>query len=339
MRHVSTEDVSLAGQDSFLDIVANIVGILILLVIVVGVRSASAVQKEKLGEPAVAASSEIVPEEVLKTAYREVLDEKHKLEKLASKTLLIQQEARLRDDERLELNTFIVAAEAEIESRRNGLDAKEQRDFDLQRQISESQEKLAQLARKQVILMTHTPKAEVVEHFTTPLASVVDGPEVHLRLYAGNLAIVPFEELLDLAKFDAQNNEWRMQSQDQLIRTVGPIDGFRMTYERRKVALSDGNGKQLIGIATVRWELLPVSKKIGEPVDEAILPNSELMKHLLTHRPGHTTLTIWIYPNSIDAFQPLKRKLYELGYSTAIRPLPEGMNIGASPKGNKSVAQ
>jgi hypothetical protein len=45
------------------------------------------------------------------------------------------------------------------------------------------------------------------------------------------------------------------------------------------------------------------------------------------------------YPESFGDFRTLKKALFDLGYTTAARPLPPGILIGGSPNGSRSAAQ
>jgi hypothetical protein len=74
-------------------------------------------------------------------------------------------------------------------------------------------------------------------------------------------------------------------------------------------------------------------------VDQAVLPASELRRVLKRFSPATATVTIWTYPDSFAEFRQLKKALFDLGYSSAGRPLPAGVLIGGSPTGSKSAAQ
>src|SRR3954462_6367227 len=65
MRRAEMEANQMPGQDSFLDVITNIVGILILLVLVVGLRSSRSVHDG----PALQAAEETQANEQLQTAY------------------------------------------------------------------------------------------------------------------------------------------------------------------------------------------------------------------------------------------------------------------------------
>jgi hypothetical protein len=92
-------------------------------------------------------------------------------------------------------------------------------------------------------------------------------------------------------------------------------------------------------VQLTRWELLPERLEIGEPLEQALRTNSDLMHFLKGYRPQSTTITVWTYPDSFGEFRKLRLNLYSLGFGIAGRPLPEGIRIGGSPSGTKSVAQ
>jgi len=78
---------------------------------------------------------------------------------------------------------------------------------------------------------------------------------------------------------------------------------------------------------------------LGEPIDAALAEGSLFRRRLAQLNPERTTITVWIYPESFEDFRRLKKDLFHLGFTTAARPLPEGMYIGGSPDGSRSAAQ
>lgn len=344
MRRGNDDSGEFAGQDSFLDIVANIVGILILLVVVVGVRASqhavAAADARQVERPAAVPA---VSDDQIQQARRSALNAHKDVADLVKQIVNVHQEADLRDEERVVLGTVVTAAEKEIQERRAQLSEEEQRDFDLRRQLSEAQQALDDLTRQQVALLSQSPEVEQLESLPTPLARTVTGDEVHLRLAEGHVAFIPLEELISQLQEDAENNRWQLKDRDTVNSVVGPLNGFRMRYrlrQRRLVLRSPAGSVQQGTITQVaRWQLLPVSSQLGEPVAEAIQPNSDLLHFLKGYRPETTTVTVWTYPGSFDEFRLLKQALFELGFATAGRPLPHGQLIGGSPHGSKSAAQ
>lgn len=325
------------GQDSFLDVVANIVGILILLVMVVGLRALREPQPVE-GDTEAAASKGDLQEAVRATVTAQV-----DVRDLVRRAVLVQREALLREQERDQWTTLVTAVEQEIDDRRAKLDEEQQRDFDLRRQLRDAQLTLDNLNREQISLLSQAPEVEEIENLPTPLAQTVTGNEVHLRLAEGHVAFIPVEQLQEEVKQNLQNNMWRLADQNEVKMTVGPIDGFRLQYSLRKrsIAITNGSGVAQFG-TTIQFgvlELLPLRSQLGEPVEQALLPNSDLQLRLKEFPPEFSTVTIWTYEDSFQEFRALRRALFELGYATAGRPMAEGRLIGWSPYGKKSAAQ
>ena len=101
------------------------------------------------------------------------------------------------------------------------------------------------------------------------MAKTVTGKEVHVLLSDDHVAIVPFDELLEQMKTDAQANVWRMKQQDDMERTIGPINGFRLRYcfvKEDVVGRSDA-GTYMTGSVSrfSHCYVLPVTTPAGEP--------------------------------------------------------------------------
>jgi hypothetical protein len=328
----------IVGQDSFLDVVTNIVGILILLVMVAGLRSSQAVATSSQQ----AAAARPTSEEDMRVAYEATAHAERDARDMVHRAVAARDEAALREQERFWLSTTVAEAEQAIAARRAELTTEEQRDYDLRRKITEAQITLEELTREQVALISQGPAVEEIECEPTPLGKVVKGREVHLMLCDDYIAVVPFDALLDLMQEDARANLWRLKHEDELNRTIGPVDGFRLRYSYVKtdvVARSDA-GTMMTGnvLQFSRCDFLPVTTPAGEPADEALQPHSALARFLATVRPD-TTVTIWTYPGNYDRLRELKRSIRACGLPIAVRPLGTGMPIGASRSGSESISE
>ncbi len=345
MRHGKNDATEETGQDSFLDIVANIVGILILLVMVMGLRASHSIETETAPEVVASTTAPPVSDAQLKTAVQSAVSTAADVRTTVQRAVQVHQEAALRDEERGYLATFVTAVEQDLERRRAELNDQDQQDFDVRRQLADSQQTLDDLMRQKVSLVSLTPEPDVteIESLPTPLAQTVSGKEIHLRLAHGHVAMVPLDELREEFEAQAERDVWRLRDQNSVVSTVGPIDGFRLRYRLAKgrvtVHQQPGFEQQATVVRFVVWELLPVTSQLGEPTAQALLPNSDLRRALGKFSPESTTVTIWAYPDSFDDFRTLRRALFEMGYATAGRPLPEGVLIGGSPQGTKSAAQ
>ena len=345
-RIVEEELPDMPGQDAFLDVLTNMVGIIILLVVVIGIRTSRAAMKaaaEK--QPSVAEDSPL--KDTLLDAQRGAIAAKRDTESLIQQVIDVHGETSLREQERDYLTTFVTAFEQELKDRRAELSADQQRDFDLRRQLVESQAKLENLTREQVALLAQPNEVEAIENQPTPMARRSTGREVLLHLSAGHLAIIP-EELVGETINDVKENIWRLKSQQDYIGTVGPINGFRLRYS---VALVPVNGvasddgpmagapykrPAMVRPELIWYEIIPVTSPLGDPVAKAIEPNSELRQVLHDHPPDTATVVIAVYPDSIHELHELKRELYAAGYATAEVPCVAGRPIKGSPYAPRS---
>ena len=321
--------------DSFLDIVASVVSIMIIMVVMEGSRIKNApVTVAIAANPAAAelekdlATEQSLRGDVLKTA-EEVQN--------------LQQEAVARAMQRDVLATMASAVEHTIQQRRQQLDGAKRVDFDIARNLSESRSQLQQLAGQREQAENEPGPTTVVESYPTPLSRAVDGPEAHFLISNGRVVFVPLEPLLEQLQSSAKRQASKLLSQPELTDTVGPVGGFRLCYtmERHDVspemALETGRGGSYARLQ--KWTLIPSSNELGEPVRLALADGSDFRQALAKILPGRTTITIWVYPDGFDAFRQICKDLYRRGYVIAARPLPPDSPISGSPDGTKSAAQ
>jgi hypothetical protein len=329
------------GQDSFLDVVANMVGILIILVTVVGVRAGQAPVDAPSPEPLEPADPQARAQ--LAAARSAATSLEAEVHAVNADSTALRDEIAARRAERNRLATFIAAVKAELEGRRSALSAAGQRDFDLERSLVDARAKLQQLERQRADLAHAQPTSVQVQNLPTPIAKTVHGKEIHLQLRGGRLAIIPLEELLEEFQETARHKVYKLQSQNEVVDTVGPLGGFRLRYTLGRFDLSMDDqmstGRSGSVVKLVRWDLLPVSSTLGEPIDDALAEQSSLRRLLATLNPSADTITVWTYPDSFSAFRRLKAELHAMRFATAGRPLPIGQPIGGSPEGTRSAAQ
>jgi hypothetical protein len=323
------------GQDSFLDIVANLVGILIILVMIVGARAKDAmVQAERELDP-----PEIVDVEIAKNAFVAV---RHDLENLIGRIQRQDIEIAYRRLERDRALEIITAAERELERRRGELSDQQREAHDLQVRLAAAERELLDLKRSREAVELATPGVTVIEHRPTPLAKTVFGQEVHFQLKAGRVALVPIDELVERFKAEAKEKAWKLRDAPQITETVGPVRGFRLRYTLKRVAQQIETRAGVVSQQRVELDhfvLVPVRDDLGEPLETALQPGSELRSVLAAYDPHQATVTVWVYPDSFDLFRQLKESLFQTGFLTASRPLPQGEPISGSPQGTRSAVQ
>jgi hypothetical protein len=330
------QEAEAVNADSFLDIVASVVSILIIMVLMVGMRIKSTAVDAHLSIAAAQTRSGLEKEVVAEQSLRgDVL-------KLSGEIENLQQETAVKSQQRDAMATMASAIEHEIGTRRAQMDAQTQSRFDLGRALTESQGRLEELRRSKVQAETAQPAAVVVENYPTPISRVADDSEFHFQVRRGCIVYIPLERLIELLKEDARRQVERLRRDSDLVEAVGPVGGFRLEYrmERRDMDPDPRAGSRGGSFARLtRWTLLPESDDMGESVDDALAPNSAFRKALERIRPGRAAITVWVYADSFDAFRQIRKELYRLGYPVAARPLPLGAPISGSPEGTKSAVQ
>lgn len=323
------------GSDSFLDIVANIVGILIILVIVVGLR----VQHVPL--PAQVVADETLAR--LDHARTEVRALESGLVALDERMLELSQEAVLRFEERSRLGVLVAAGQRELKERRAALDHTRREAFDLARLVAGAEDELVELERQRALADEVTTERIEVRAYPTPLSQTVHGQEAHYQIRGGRVAFVPIDELLSLVKSVSKQQMSRLRESSEFSASVGPVGGFRMKYVWERVDVPFDNTAPNARAGTYaqlsEFVVQPVGAKLGEDVATALGPQSEFRLSLSKFDPRRTTVTLWTYPDSFAAYRQIREELYRLGFAAAARPLPAGVPIGGSRDGSRSVAQ
>jgi len=322
-----------AGQDSFLDVVTNIVGILIILVMVVGARVRQIVLD---GPPPVAApvAPAALQAEVVEAA-KKLASTEHEIEDLQDQLRLVGAAVEGASQARLGLATAVAAATREIDFRKQKVDSSRVAAAEraARRQGLEDAIRRCTLGAES---LTHKPATtQEVLAFPTPIGRTVNGEEIHFRIAGGRIAYIPLEELFEMAKEHTQRNSSSLSSLTSKIVSVGPSQGFALDYVI-EAKVDQARGQVLI--RSREWVVRPADMVVGEPVAEALGASSQFRRKLAGVKPD-TTVTLWCYPDSFEGYREIRAELYRLGVATAGRPLPEGAPIGGSTEGSKSISQ
>ncbi|MFO0426539.1 MAG: hypothetical protein ACK526_08235 [Planctomyces sp.] len=392
-RNVRTEQEF--GSDSFLDVIANMVGILIILIVIVGLKVArqpaltDAVTTDQ-SAPQIASAENTLPDpdspesqqlQGLRQQYAELQQENVALD--SSVTELEAANPDL-DGELTQIQSQESSVLENIRILRAGFESEGEKSEDLRRSSEELQASLEQLEmqaedaeasaqdleqalvsaiterdaldqslRQTAIetqqlheVLSEVPKTEanqnVLQHRLSPVSEKVEEGEVHFRIENGRVSHIPVDELLDRLKSQVQARRSAVTRLAQFEGTVGPVDGYRMTYTVERDSLTPlqsmqyGNGTYRITVS--KWTITPDPNFEGESVDEAVQSGSRF-RNVIDITPPGSTATFWIYPNSFDAFPKLREVAHGLQLRVAARPLPEGTPIVGSPGGSRSSAQ
>ncbi|HTQ38742.1 MAG TPA: hypothetical protein VMJ32_06925 [Pirellulales bacterium] len=327
MQRNDNTNIEHAGQDSFLDITTNIVGILIILVMVVGMRAQN---------PIVQASTTPVPSaEELESLSKQAASIEYDVRRIGQEAQAVDADSGAKSAARESLATMIAAAEKEIGDRREQLDSSKQEDFDLRRQLEESQADLERGEAELQGLEAQKPPTVEIRHYPTPISRTVLGHEVHFQLLGGRIAYVPVDDFIEDVRSDIRTSGMDLNNIADRVGVVGPRNGFEFRYTMDIVA----DHGRIVGLRAKEFQVVPTGTQEGETFEQAMRPTSAFHQALALHSPHDTTVTLWTYPDSFETYLQLKEELHRLDFATAGRPLPMGVLIGGSDHGTKSSAQ
>ena len=348
------------GQDSFLDIIANLVGVLIILVVVVGAQATSSLVSSVEPEPAEPLAAVPLVTEVDETAFeaqRAALQEKLSTAENASSRLRFDR-TRLEhqaNDEKKIAQKLATRRHAMLLQLQNVKQAHEQRKQAVTEKLSQQQQQQLQLQSEKIQLVTQLESlqqtinavaatrvetaVETIDHYPNPIAKTVFSNEVHFRLENGRLSYVPMDELLAQMKSELRLKAEKLQQADQTRETIGPVDGFRLQYKLGVVPQKESKPSAGRVVRFERFVIHPVTSLGGEKFDEALGENSKFAQRLQRFDPKRTTVSVWVYPNSFEEHAVLKEWLYERGFQMASWPLAKGRPISGGPNGFRTSAQ
>ncbi|HUY92631.1 MAG TPA: hypothetical protein VMV10_28080 [Pirellulales bacterium] len=325
MARANRQDAEAVGSDSFLDVVTNIVGILIILVMVVGIRIKHAPARSQSDWDESQARAE------LESLSAEAAGLEGDVRKTEVQIRMLGAAAQGQFAERGTLAYLIAEHERELNEARKALDGKTQQAFDLRRARAKADLDFSrvELAASEAKSQAEKAKKPIkIQSRPTPISHEVFGKEIHFRLQGGRIAWVPLEEIAKSCLEDAAE---RLRNGGQAHGAAGPIDGFVGEYAAMRHDMS--------GQIIFKMDLEPVYENFGEPVDEALQTTSQFRERLSDYNPRHATVTLWTYADSFGDYSRVKEALYQLGFSVAGRPLMPGWPIGASTNGSHSAAQ
>lgn len=332
------------GHDAFLDIVANLVGILIILVVVLGTQSTAVI--EEINERALeqdAADQFATDEQLASLAQHSMRAAAAQADsdRFENKVKQFDREVQARQQQRAVLMDLLAEAKSAWEEQKKSLDQDTTRQAALLSELKSAESKLAQFEGERKRLENQPAPVVAVEHLPTPMAKTVFGDELHFRLKDNRLSLVPIDKLISEIRRDFARVA-PSSRQGQLSAAVGPVRGFVARYRMNKGREMVSQGGQLqmsTRIQLVGMTLEPLQEPHGQPLEQMLSAGGELDIELAGRNPGSTTITVWVYPGSFAAFRKLKEHLYAKGFATAARPLPYDHPISGGPSGTRSNAQ
>lgn len=332
MRNLRAKQIEAGGQDSFLDIVTNIVGILIILVMVIGARVQSLSLK----------TEDVPPPPEVTTLATEVARLEDAV--VSSESALVELDAEAgrmaatvadAGTARVHLATAVSAASRGIDARKQAVDEQKVVAAELATRRERLKNEIEQCTLEAEGI-AHAPQTtEELLAYPTPIGRTVTGDEMHFQIAGGRVAYIPLTELFEEAKARTQRHSGSLASMQTRVETVGPVQDFFLDYV---VEVQVNRSAGQVMVRSREWVARPGRRDVGELLPDALARQSRFRTILSGVTPA-TTVTLWCYPDSFEQYRAIREELHRLGVAAACRPLPEGAPIGGSAEGSKSVAQ
>jgi hypothetical protein len=339
--------------DSFLDIVANVVGIIIRLILVVwvGARSYSSVQNVTATDTAASASAANV--EISDPLQAEIA--RHRQELAAAQERLLAQLRQLDASEKQRLE-----AQGALTALTSRLRALEQDEKQLVQDAAEQQKTGQVVALTSAELRARSQKlAEAIHdleknpvptkklHYRTPVSRPVQSDELFFECRQGRVAFIDIAALLQDVRQHMEEKGKLLRDQWAVSDTTTIVGAFRLQYTiERERGLLDGTSDRVAPSAQAgfrygvsEWRVEPMAAARGETADAALAVGSEFRQIVDPLDPQLTTVTFWVYPDSFDLYRRLQDYLYDRDIVVAGRPLPDGIPISSSRHGSVSRGQ
>jgi hypothetical protein len=323
--------------DSFLDVVANVVGIILRLILVawVGARSYKAVvpsttlpalTKEEIAElpdP----QDPLAPE--LERQRRELAEaQSHLLEQL-------KEWQKLRQDSTLTAEELarLTARVQEVDTERQNIESKTQQEAQAVRNAFLSLEEIRERSKKVVVeieALRKAPPSKQTLRYHTPVSHPLQSEELLFECKNGRISFIDYGKFMAEVESVLRDGD-KLRSTSEYSGVTEPVGAFRMRYA---VEVDSYTSK-----AALSWEIEPVAFVRGETLEQALAPGSEFRRVIDSIEPASTAVTLCVYPDSFPLYRKLRDFMHERDLVVAGRPLPEGASIAASRHGTASRGQ
>jgi hypothetical protein len=346
--------------DSFLDLVTNVMGIILRLILVawVGAKSYSGFfrppESAALDIDEQPAAVVVEQPKLTTEAEKAALDQARK--KLAEARAALLE--HLRQQESLESRRRDIERHAS-ELRAKGDAVKQQSSTldEAKRQASEEQARVemslteirrrGEELRKEIAAMERQPVKHNVLRYQTPVARTFQSEELHFECKNGRVTFIDVDSMVReirqglRAKGELLKNNWEMTDR------TSPMGAFYLRYViQRERGLIDGitntgtpddQGNYRFGVSG--WEVVPIRADRGEAAEAALTAESEFRRIVDHLDPMQTAVTFWVYPDSFPLYRQLRDHCLRRDLLVAGRPLPEGVPIASSRSGSASRGQ
>jgi hypothetical protein len=333
--------------DSFLDVVANVVGIIIRLILVVwvGARAYTAMQPLPTPPAATATAEAAGPHEPLQD---EVARQRQELADVQARLLQqvrsFQQYQDLQTQARRELTAVTAQRQEREGAKANSARSPEEHVGSVALTLEEVRQRCQRLT-EQIQQLEKLPPVKQTLRYQTPVSRPVKSEELFFECRGGRVTFIDIAAFMTEVRRGLEEKTKQLRSQWEVSDVAGPVGAFQLHYTvERERGLLDGGGLGPDAQGSFRaglsgWQLEPLSGLRGETEEQAFKPGSDFRQIADVLDPQQHTVTFWVYPDSFALYRRLRDYLYEKDIVVAGRPLPDGSPISASRNGSASRGQ
>jgi hypothetical protein len=335
--------------DSFLDVVANVVGIIIRLILVVWVGARSYNTLSVIGGKPTSGRSKIEPAAPADPLQAEVENRRRELDE-AQRQLLeqLRRLGEMSDGEKdVERQLALLADNRQSLSRERAALGKERA---AKESVSLSMAELRDRQRKlltEIEEMRKLPPAGHLLKYRTPVGRPLRADEFFFECRRGRVAFIDVPALVASAQRDLDEKSRLLRTQWQVADVTPPVGSFRLRYTiARETEASESAGahgsltaNETFRYGLVAWTAEPVAPVRGETLENALTERSQFRQIVDRLDPEQAAITFWVYPDSFALYRQLREYLYDRNLIVAGRPLPEGVPIASSRQGTRSLGQ
>lgn len=326
--------------DSFLDVVANVVGIIIRLILVVWVGARSYSTIKPVVAPALKPAATTPGEMPLPADPMQAELERNRRELDALQARMLEQLRELQTTEAQEK-----AAEGEVEAllaHDRGLDSevagveravldKKQATQGVILSLAALQQRHQKL-REEILALEKLPPQKKVLRYRTPVSELVKTDEFFFECKAGRVTFIDIGSLKAVAEQEITSRIEELR-EHRAIEGSTPAEGaFRLRYSLRLHGSEDTMRPDVRSSLQVE----PIFQVRGETAGVALQPGSQFRQVVDRLDAKLAAVTFWVYPDSFATFRQLRDYLYEKDVVVAGRALPDGTNIVLSSHGGSA---
>jgi hypothetical protein len=318
--------------DSFLDVVANVVGIILRLIIVAWAAGRSYHGPPPPAPPALPTFDEPVALPEPTDPLTPELEEQRRELALAQARLLEEtrkwEGVHERHSAAVDVMATLTSRRKEMENAAKATKADGVRPALPLAEIAERSRHVAD----EIASLKQAPSAKQTLRYRTPVSQALQSEELMFECKAGRVSLIDVGALLDEVRQNVRSQQGGMPKSWDPGGITPPVGAFRLRYQLERQAADSR-------LSLSEWVVEPATADRGEPADVALAPGSAFRKVVDSLDPQQTAVTLWVYPDSFPLYRKLRDLLHERDMVVAGRPLPDGVPIRSTKHGSASRGQ